>query len=239
MRSIDVLIETSTMANLQRPDLIRSTKLIKHIGTIAQVLNLQNHELDILANFMGHEIRVHRNFYRLPENTLKLAKVSKILVAMEQGNISKYRGKTLDETEIDIDDNVEDGLGNDIEKQEQSTALNKKNESENNTQLDVGEKVHDTQNSYVKNKKYTGLPSKKLKKSPIKKAQKTSIKKHWSKEEKDTVLKYFENEINLKIAPKKTKCEKCIAENNVLRNRSWKHIKYWVYNVISRRPSLI
>lgn len=76
MRSIDVLIETSIMANLQRPDLIRSTKLIKHIGTIAQVLNLQNHELDILANFMGHGIRVHRNFYRLPENTLKLAKVS-------------------------------------------------------------------------------------------------------------------------------------------------------------------
>lgn len=85
------------------------------------------------------------------------------------------------------------------------------------------------------------LPSKKLKKSPIKKVQKTSgtIKKHWSKEEKDTVLKYFENEINLKIAPKKTKCEKCIAENNVLRNRSWKHIKYWVYNVISRHPTLI
>lgn len=38
-----------------------------------QVLNLTNPELDQLADFLGHDIRVHRQFYRLPEGTLQLA----------------------------------------------------------------------------------------------------------------------------------------------------------------------
>lgn len=45
------------MANPQNLDSFRSTNLNQLLGTIAQVLNLQNHELDELANFMGHDIR--------------------------------------------------------------------------------------------------------------------------------------------------------------------------------------
>ena len=37
--------------------------------------------MDQLANFLGHDIRIHREFYRLPEKTLQLAKVSKVLMA--------------------------------------------------------------------------------------------------------------------------------------------------------------
>ena len=46
-------------------------------------------------------IRVHREFYRLPEETIQLAKVSKLLLAMEKGTIGLLKGKTLEEIEVE------------------------------------------------------------------------------------------------------------------------------------------
>ena len=71
------------------------------MATLSKVLNLQETELDQLADFMGHDIRVHRQFYRLPEGTLQLVKISKILMAMEQGRLSDFQGKSLEEINID------------------------------------------------------------------------------------------------------------------------------------------
>ena len=50
---------------------------------------------------MGHDIRVHRSFYRLPEHTLQTAKVTKLLHAINQGDISRFKGKDFDEIEFD------------------------------------------------------------------------------------------------------------------------------------------
>ena len=69
---------------------------------MAQILNLKNNELDSLANFMGHDIRVHRNFYRLSDEATQLAKISKILMAADSGKLSNYSGRSLDD--IDLDD---------------------------------------------------------------------------------------------------------------------------------------
>ncbi|MGH0168205.1 UNVERIFIED_CONTAM: hypothetical protein FKN15_054005 [Acipenser sinensis] len=58
-------------------------------------------ELDQLADFLGHDISVHQQYYRLPEGTLQLAKISKILMAMEIGRLSEFKGMKLDDIEID------------------------------------------------------------------------------------------------------------------------------------------
>ncbi len=70
-------------------------------GHMSKVLNLKDNEMDDLADFLGHDIRVHRQYYRLPEGTLQLAKISKILMAMERGQMSEFKGKNLDEIQID------------------------------------------------------------------------------------------------------------------------------------------
>ncbi len=60
--------------------------------------------MDDLTDFLGHDIRVHRQYYRLPEGTLQLAKISNILMAMERGQlpvVSCLLGKNLDEIQID------------------------------------------------------------------------------------------------------------------------------------------
>lgn len=72
----------------------------KHVATLSQILNLKNHELNQLADFLGHDIRVHRDFYGLPEATIETAKISKVLLATENGSLARFRGNSLDEIEI-------------------------------------------------------------------------------------------------------------------------------------------
>lgn len=79
---------------VSHPERMTSTKFRKQIATMSQIMCLRDHES--LANFMGHDYMVHKNFYRLPDSTLHVAKFSKLLLAMEKGNADKYKGKNLD-----------------------------------------------------------------------------------------------------------------------------------------------
>lgn len=56
----------------------------------------------MLANFLGHDITIHREFYRLPEHTLQLAKVGKLLTMLDAGKCKEYIGKSLDDVVIDL-----------------------------------------------------------------------------------------------------------------------------------------
>lgn len=57
----------------------------------------------MLAGLLGHNIDVHREFYRLHENTLHLAKCGKMMLLMDQGRLNTFAGKSLDEKNIDLD----------------------------------------------------------------------------------------------------------------------------------------
>lgn len=101
LRGSDAIRQMAQRCGASNPDVLSSTKLRKHIATMSKVLNLKDNEMDNLADFLGHDIRVHRHYYRLPEGTLQLAKVSKMLMALERGTIAEFKGKTLDEISID------------------------------------------------------------------------------------------------------------------------------------------
>lgn len=109
IRGCDVIRDLSMKCGASQPDLLRSTSLRKHIATMCQVMSLSENELDILSNYLGHDIRVHRAFYRLPDPTLQVAKLSKLLLAME-GNAGQpataLRCKTLDDIQIHIDEGL-------------------------------------------------------------------------------------------------------------------------------------
>jgi hypothetical protein len=89
--------------DVQQPECITSTLLRKHIATMTQLLCLKDNELDLVANFMGHDIRVHREYYRLPEDTLQMAKISKLLMLLDQGQLQLQAGKSLDDIQVNVD----------------------------------------------------------------------------------------------------------------------------------------
>lgn len=100
-RGGECLQKYTKLCGAKHPEALTSTKLRKHIATMSQVLNLEENESDQLADFLGHDIRIHRQYYGLPQGTLQLAKMSKVLLAMEKGTVSQYKGMTLDNIEID------------------------------------------------------------------------------------------------------------------------------------------
>ena len=71
------------------------------MATVLQIVHLNENELEWLASHMGLDIWMHREFYRLRESTLELAKVSKILLAIDSGNAESFFGKTLNEISLD------------------------------------------------------------------------------------------------------------------------------------------
>ncbi|XP_072015345.1 uncharacterized protein [Amphiura filiformis] len=107
IRGCDALRKHSNLCGATQPELLRSTRLRKHVAVMSQVMNLENNELDVLANFLGHNINIHREYYRLPDAALQVAKVSKLLVAMERTNAtSVLQGVSLEELEVTPDEDV-------------------------------------------------------------------------------------------------------------------------------------
>lgn len=65
-----------------------------------QVAGLTKGELKWLANHMGHELNIHETVYRLQDSTIELAKVSRLLMAVDSGRMQEFAGKTLDQIQL-------------------------------------------------------------------------------------------------------------------------------------------
>lgn len=72
IRATDVLRKYATICGAKQPETLTSTGFRKHVATVSQMLNLKDNELDVVASFLGHDIRVHREFYRLPSDTIQV-----------------------------------------------------------------------------------------------------------------------------------------------------------------------
>lgn len=100
IRMSDTLRTYRSTLNLSAGECLTSTRLRKHIATVSQVLNLSRLDMEVMAEFLGHDIDIHRSFYRLPQSTIQVAKMGKLLTAVNDGTIAKYSGLTLDEISL-------------------------------------------------------------------------------------------------------------------------------------------
>ena len=71
------------------------------MATVWHIIDLNGSELDWLARHMGHDISVHCEYYRLHDSTIELAKVSRLLLAADEGNAFKWLGRNLDQIQLD------------------------------------------------------------------------------------------------------------------------------------------
>ena len=101
LRGPDCLSRIVNNLELENSAAIKITKLRKYVATVSQVIDLSESELEWLARHMGHDLSVHREYYRLHDSTLELSKVSRLLLAIDEGNVAKFQGKTLSEITVD------------------------------------------------------------------------------------------------------------------------------------------
>nr|XP_054599976.1 uncharacterized protein LOC129164327 isoform X2 [Nothobranchius furzeri] len=254
-RGQDCLRLYASECGAENPELLRSTQLRKHVATLSQILNLKNHELDQVANFLGHDIRVHREYYRLPEATTQLAKISKLLIAMEKGSLKSLQGKTLEEIEVEDNLQIMDSSAEseaDAES-EVDAAVEVDADSEvqgNPSHLQTGsaemkQREKPLVEPTAQSKKSKGKEAKrKLKKDPEPDRNKTTNKQFvslenarrakknpWSPMEVAAVLRHFNEHIKKGKLATMIECQQCKkAEDPTLAGRSTQNIRDFVRN---------
>ncbi|XP_041849327.1 uncharacterized protein LOC121645082 [Melanotaenia boesemani] len=109
-RGQDCMRVFAQMCGAKNPENLTSAHLRKHMATLSQILNLKNSDPDQLANFSGHDIRVHRDLCP-PEDTTQVAKISTLALEMEKRTLGGFQRKSPDELEVEdeLDLEVDEG----------------------------------------------------------------------------------------------------------------------------------
>ena len=203
-RGSDVMRKFAVQCNAERPASLTSTNLRKSVACMAQVLSLKEHEMESLATFMGHDIRVHTQFYRLPLDVIQVARVAKIFLAAEQGRISEYAGKQLSDISIDDKEEVEE------------------------VEACSGEDSDMSDNDEAPAEPIPAIPTSSEQDCSAKKRRRMSTRKQWSEAEKQAVRSYFSSFIIERKLPGKHSIEKFLKEKNI--DRKWTSVKDHIRN---------
>ena len=101
---VDAVRNLTGKCDAKNPESLRATKLRKHVATASQILDLAENEVQLLDRYMGHDIRVHRDYYRLPTHVQNLAHMSKIFTLLDRGTLQKSKSKKLHELKVRLDE---------------------------------------------------------------------------------------------------------------------------------------
>nr|CAH7718936.1 unnamed protein product [Callosobruchus chinensis] len=187
----------------RNPEALTSTKLRKHLATLTQIFNMSENDIEQLATFMGHTVNVHKQVYRLPDDIYQTAKIAKLLLLMEKGEAGKYKGRTLEEIDLDMNEEL-------LKKED---VREDHNEFENDESLNTDTQTPPNENSASSSSK----PTKSKKRILI----------PWTCHQKKVALEFFKDHIRHKRPPKRDECENLKQKfTDLLANKSWEKIKF-------------
>ncbi|XP_060083515.1 uncharacterized protein LOC132562770 [Ylistrum balloti] len=167
---------------------------------------------------MGHTLSVHRQYYRLQDQTLELAKVSKLLIASDAGQAHKFAGKSLDNIaleDVEYFPEEEDESLNDVVEGEEI--------SKDDDYVDDGVDTADISGDH-------GVTPKKQTKG--------SQRKPWIKEDRLLLKRVFFHCLTTKKTPTKNDIMLGVRKNEkikaLVKERGWKAVKYYVWNLVQQ-----
>lgn len=79
LQACNLMRRFSVECGANQPETLRGTTLRKHVATLGVNLNLTDNEITDLANFMGHEEKIHREHYRMPIVHREILRMSRLL----------------------------------------------------------------------------------------------------------------------------------------------------------------
>ena len=65
------LEKAAERAQLERPDLVKSTLLRKYIATTLQVMSLSNNQMKWVVDHLGHTLQVDDDYYKMASSTIE------------------------------------------------------------------------------------------------------------------------------------------------------------------------
>ncbi|XP_074035965.1 uncharacterized protein isoform X2 [Leptinotarsa decemlineata] len=209
LSACDLMRRFASECKSSRPELLRGTQLRKHLATQSALLDLNENEVNDLANFMGHADKIHREHYRIPVVTREIGRVSKLL---------------------------EIGVGQRTNKSEEHVTCsfqNSPNEDDGFTWKDRGhekcEENAEISQDFWTDDGYT-LYGREHCVSPLGNIKRRS----WSTPEIRCAKKIFSEHIDLGESPSLPECVKAIKGNLELNTRTPNQLKAWIVNQINK-----
>ena len=128
MNSCFILRKITTEAELDKPELMRSTILRKLICTLSQLTVLSPDELQQLTNYMSQNFNVHVNCCDLSRDIVQLSKVGQLLMSAENGKFQKGDSRTLENLNFNDDimaivDNFDDSVTDNVSSNKDNTVF--------------------------------------------------------------------------------------------------------------------
>ncbi|KAL1274946.1 hypothetical protein QQF64_027760 [Cirrhinus molitorella] len=222
-RGSDCLRDFAKACGAKCPRSLTSTRVRKHLAILSTVLNMTDTEIDQLANFLGHNLKIQHEYCQLPEKTLQLAKICKVLMALEQGRLAEFYGKNLDEIVINPDEKVLESdwevrsiqLGHCSSTVYEPIAEETLPPAERNEMPPPPKRQKPPDEEIV-----SGATAMR----PLFKGKTTHKKNPWQQTEVQAVERHMMQFITSFTVPAKSDCEKCLkAEPEALKNRDWKN----------------
>ncbi|KAJ8930016.1 hypothetical protein NQ314_017233 [Rhamnusium bicolor] len=202
----------------KNPTAITSTRLRKHLATLTQIFNMTDSDIEQLAAFMGHTPGVHRGSYRLPDDIYQTAKLSKLLLLMEIGGAGDYKGKSLEEIDLNMEENLLDETNCDeSDMDDEIDDTNTENVVETNVnEININKAVSVKPEAEMKKNKRVLIP--------------------WTSEQKLLARKFFQEHIKKSKPPKRHECEKLIENHpQAFNNKNWLKIKVFIQNIYNQK----
>ena len=85
-------------------NLCSGQRSVESIWRLQQFLNLPQHQKTWVADFQGHDLRVHYKFYKMQTDAVNLAKVTKLLHMVDSGNFEDTYSKDFDTIKPELED---------------------------------------------------------------------------------------------------------------------------------------
>ncbi|XP_070189389.1 uncharacterized protein [Littorina saxatilis] len=215
-RGTKAIKDYAVKAKVSDTCLFTATHLRKQLATLSQAMAISKFNQDQLATFLGHDIRVHRGIYRQPLEVIEKSKVASFLFRVNKGisvNLKDLPSNEDEDIDVDSSDSEEEKSieGSKQKSQEDSQTCNKRVSPQGSQK-----KTLQIERRYTKKTRRT-----------------VQKRRDWTKEEKNAVHRQLAHCITMNRIPKKEDAESALeAEPVALRHRSWKDIKYWVYNYL-------
>ena len=215
-RGDHILKKTAEEAEVDNLQFFNHTGLRKQAATLTQAIGVSELQQDQLATFLGHDIRVHREIYRLPQDVLQKAKVAKILMSLNHG-----KDATFEDINEDIIDNTVIGDDEDKVREDVADKFEFEEATESSEFAEAATSIADEPR-----KRKNGVCDDEF--VPVPKKKRT--RKTWSTAEKMAIKASFRAHLVTGKVAQKDEIMAAQVEHRELRHRTWRNIKDFIRN---------
>lgn len=89
LEACELLRKFSNLCGAEKPETLRGTTLRKHLATTCAT-KCSESQISQVANFMGHDLKIHKEYYQQPTVAIDIIKISNVLKDAQSSDSGKY-----------------------------------------------------------------------------------------------------------------------------------------------------